>query len=47
MSLMCKDQHIDPELFELFLEAGIYKQYAEQFLPPEQLDSIDITQYLQ
>ena len=46
MSFMCKDQHIDPELFGLFLKAGIYKQYAEQFLPPEQLDRVDISEYL-
>jgi HD-GYP domain-containing protein (c-di-GMP phosphodiesterase class II) len=46
MSFMCKDQHIDPELFGLFLKAGIYKEYAEQFLPPEQLDRVDISEYL-
>ena len=47
MSLMRKDQHIDPELFELFLTAGVYRQYAEKFLPAEQLGDIDITPYLQ
>ena len=46
MSLMRQDQHIDPELFELFLKAGVYEQYAERFLPAEQLDSVDISQYL-
>ena len=46
MSLMRKDQHIDPELFELFLTAGVYRQYAEKFLPVEQLGDIDITPYL-
>jgi hypothetical protein len=47
MSFMRKDQHVDPELFELFLTAGVYRQYAEKFLPPGQLDDIDIAQYLQ
>ena len=47
MSLMRMDQHIDPELFELFLTAGVYRQYAEKFLPAEQLGDIDITPYLQ
>jgi HD-GYP domain-containing protein (c-di-GMP phosphodiesterase class II) len=47
MSLMRKDQHIDPELFGLFLTAGVYRQYAEKFLPAEQLGDIDIAPYLQ
>ena len=47
MSLMQQEQHIDPDLFELFLTAGVYKQYAERFLPPGQLDGVDISQYLQ
>ena len=46
MSFMKKDQHIDPELFELFLTSGVYKQYAEAFLMPEQIDEVDITPYL-
>ena len=46
MSFMKKDQHIDPELFELFLTSGIYKKYAERFLKPEQIDEVDIAQYL-
>lgn len=47
MSLMQQEQHIDPDLFRLFLTAGVYKQYAERFLPPGQLDGVDISQYLQ
>lgn len=46
MSFMKKDQHIDPELFDLFLTTGIYKTYAERFLKPEQIDEVDIAQYL-
>ena len=46
MSFMKKDAHIDPELFELFLTSGVYKQYAEAFLLPEQIDEVDIAQYL-
>ena len=46
MSFMKKDQHIDPELFELFLTSGVYKAYAEQFLLPEQIDEVDVGQYL-
>lgn len=46
MSFMKKDAHIDDELFELFLTSGVYKDYAERFLMPEQLDDVDVTQYL-
>jgi HD-GYP domain-containing protein (c-di-GMP phosphodiesterase class II) len=45
MSFMNKDQHIDPDLFKLFLESGVYREYAERFLQPEQLDEVDIAQY--
>ena len=46
LSFMVKDQHIDPDLFRLLLESGIYKDYAERFLEPEQLDEVDLSQYL-
>jgi len=46
MSFMRNDQHIDPELFDLFLRNGVFKAYAEQFLTPSQLDVEDITRYL-
>ena len=46
LSFMKKDKHIDPDLFELFLRSGAYKEYAEQFLRPEQIDNVNIEQYL-
>ena len=46
MSFMKKDAHIDDELFELFLKSGIYKEYAERFLDPSQIDEVDISQYI-
>ena len=46
MGFMKKDGHVDPELFELFLTAGIHRRYAEQFLAPEQIDEVDIGPYL-
>ena len=36
MSFMKKEQHIDPELFDLFLRSGVYREYAEQHMRPEQ-----------
>lgn len=46
LSSMSKEQHIDPDLFKLFLTSGVYKTYAEQYLQPFQLDEVDIRQYL-
>ncbi|CDK99936.1 Metal dependent phosphohydrolase [Magnetospirillum gryphiswaldense MSR-1 v2] len=46
MSFMVKDKHIDPDLWVLFLQSGVWKTYAEQYLKPEQVDAVDITQYL-
>jgi HD-GYP domain-containing protein (c-di-GMP phosphodiesterase class II) len=46
MSFMKKDQHIDAELFELFLRSGTYKEYALRYMAPEQIDEVDISVYL-
>ena len=43
---MKKDQHIDPDLFELFLRSGVYLEYAKQFLAEAQIDEVDISEYL-
>jgi len=46
MSFMKKDGHIDPDLFELFLQSGVYRRYAEAYMKPEQIDDVDIGAYL-
>jgi hypothetical protein len=46
MSFMVKDQHIDPDLWELFLTSGVWRDYAQQALRPDQIDEPDITQWL-
>ena len=46
MSFMVKDQHIDPDLFQLFLSSGVWKRYADEYLLPEQVDAVDISVYL-
>jgi hypothetical protein len=43
---MKKDRHIDPDLFELFLTSGVYREYGRKHLQPEQLDEVDIAAYL-
>jgi HD-GYP domain-containing protein (c-di-GMP phosphodiesterase class II) len=46
LSMLKIDEHIDGDLFELFLKSGVYMQYAKKYLKPEQIDDVDITQYL-
>ena len=46
MSFMVKDQHIDKDLFELFLRSGIYKTYGEEYLDKSQIDKVIIEDYL-
>ncbi|PQJ61938.1 ABC transporter substrate-binding protein [Photobacterium angustum] len=42
---MALDEHIDMDLFKLFLSSGVYMQYAEKFLPSKQIDKVDIDKY--
>jgi HD-GYP domain-containing protein (c-di-GMP phosphodiesterase class II) len=46
MARMRDARHIDAELFELFLRAGVFRQYAERFMQPDQIDAVDIGRYL-
>ncbi|MEB0040810.1 MULTISPECIES: HD domain-containing phosphohydrolase [unclassified Pseudomonas] len=41
MAQMCIDEHIDPPLFELFIQADIYQHYATRYLQPQQIDAVD------
>ena len=45
MHKMALDNHIDRDLFMLFLTQGGFLQYAEQFLPSNQIDEVDISKY--
>ena len=36
--------HIDPDLFDIFIWEKVYDQYAKQFLDPDQIDEVDVTQ---
>ncbi|WP_283150535.1 HD domain-containing phosphohydrolase [Silvimonas soli] len=42
MARMRREQHIDGELFELFLRSGVYLHYGQRYLRPEQVDEVDI-----
>jgi HD-GYP domain-containing protein (c-di-GMP phosphodiesterase class II)/ABC-type amino acid transport substrate-binding protein len=49
MSILAKmvaDHHVDKAVFKLFLSSGIYLDYAKRYLSAEQIDEVDISQYL-
>jgi HD-GYP domain-containing protein (c-di-GMP phosphodiesterase class II) len=35
------NNHIDPDLFDIFVRRQVYRRYAEMFLDPEQIDQVD------
>lgn len=37
------DGHIDPDLFDVFINQGVWLDYAKRFLSPEQIDDVDVT----
>jgi hypothetical protein len=43
---MAREGHIDPDIFTLFLTAGIHRDYAARHMPAEQIDEVAIEQYL-
>ena len=42
MNKLKANGHIDPDLFDIFLQKGIYMRYAEQFLDPWQIDAVTL-----
>ncbi|WP_293935784.1 HD-GYP domain-containing protein [Iodobacter sp.] len=41
LARMAKEQHIDTDLFEIFVKEKVWKDYADLFLGPTQIDSVD------
>lgn len=42
MALMCKEQHLDAELFRYFLRTRLWEDFAARFMKPEQHDAVDL-----
>ena len=40
---MKEDNHVDPELFDVFVREKVYLDYANEFLAPEQIDDVDLS----
>ncbi|MCO4762461.1 MAG: GAF domain-containing protein [Myxococcales bacterium] len=41
MGFMKRDNHLDPDLFDIFVRSGVYRVYGERFLPKSQLDEVN------
>lgn len=46
MGFMKRDNHLDPELFDLFVRSRVYRVYGERFLPPELVDEVNEAELL-
>lgn len=42
MGRMVEDNHLDPDLFRLFIDEKVYMTYANKHLDPRQIDEIDL-----
>jgi len=43
---MVKKEHLDKNIFEIFLKKGIYKEYAKKYLNKEQIDEINLDEFI-
>ena len=41
MANMKRGHHLDPALMDLFVTSGVYRKYAERYLPPDLIDEVD------
>ncbi len=46
MQEMKNTGHIDPDLYDVFIRGEVYKDYAEQYIKPSQIDEINPEDYL-
>lgn len=41
MGKMKQFNHLDPHLLDLFVQSGVYREYAEKYLPADLIDEVD------
>ena len=46
MARMRDAGHIDPDLFALFLQSGVYRRYADRFMARACVDEVDVAAML-
>jgi HD-GYP domain-containing protein (c-di-GMP phosphodiesterase class II) len=44
LGLMKLNGHVDPDLFDIFVRDRVYERYAKEFMTPELIDEVDVTQ---
>ena len=44
MGSMKQEGHIDPDLFDIFINEKVYLRYAEKYLSPAQIDEVVLSQ---
>jgi HD-GYP domain-containing protein (c-di-GMP phosphodiesterase class II) len=44
LGLMKLNGHVDPDLFDIFVRDRVYERYAKEFMAPELIDEVDVTQ---
>ena len=42
LGTMVEKNHLDPDIFAVFIESGVYKNYISEYADPEQLDDVDL-----
>lgn len=47
LSRFSANGHVDPDIFEIFTRAGVWRKYGEAFLDANQIDDVDVEQVLQ
>ncbi|MES2531569.1 MAG: HD domain-containing phosphohydrolase, partial [Pseudomonadota bacterium] len=43
MAVMCRDRHLDTELFRYFLKSDIWREFARQNMQLSQIDEVDLS----
>ena len=46
MGAMKRERHLDPDLLDLFLTAGVWRDYARRYMKPDLVDEPDIAAVL-
>lgn len=46
MGFMKRDHHLDPDIFDFFVQSGVYREFAIKNLAPEQIDEVNEAELL-
>ncbi len=47
LGFMVRDGHLDPEIIRIFIKSGLYLEYVNKNLDPQQIDGFDPDQWLE